>query len=466
MSQGKGGTPASRPGTTKASGLEHDVLGLTTSVAMGVAGTAPAYSIAATTATLIGAVGILAPASLLYCGLIMFGITFAYMHLNRMEANAGATYTWVSRIFNDTLGFFAGWAVLVSSALFMVSATIPAATATLLLIAPAAVSSKLAVTVVALAWLAFVGVVVVRGIEVTGAVQNLMTVIEIGVLALVAFVAAWRYGAVAVHRISWSSFSLTQFSLTSFSSGAVISLFFFWGWDVALNLNEETRNASRTPGLGAVVAMVVIMLSFIAFSAITLEVLSEQEIQQSSTNVIFAIADRLFPRPWSYLAVLAVMLSTVGTLETSILQFTRTMFAKSRAGVLHPRWAAIHPKWKTPVAATLLITFIGVALLVLSLLFSSVDGVMKASIDAISVQAAYYYGLAGFACAWHFRKEAASSVFNLVFMFLWPGLSAAILWITALLQLRDFDVPTTVIAIGGILSGFIPLSMARRGGRK
>ena len=70
------------------SSLEHDALGLAQSTVMGVAGTAPSYSIAATTATLIGAVGVLAPASLLYCGLIMFGITFAYMHLNRTRSVA------------------------------------------------------------------------------------------------------------------------------------------------------------------------------------------------------------------------------------------------------------------------------------------------------------------------------------------------------------------------------------------
>ncbi|CEJ17410.1 probable amino acid transporter transmembrane protein [Ralstonia solanacearum IPO1609] len=118
--------------------LEGQALGLAESVVMGVAGTAPAFSIAATTATLIGAVGPLAPASLLYCGLIMFGVTFAYLHLNRLNPSAGAAYAWVGAIFNRTLGFFAGWALLVASVVFMVSGTIPAATATLTLIAPPA----------------------------------------------------------------------------------------------------------------------------------------------------------------------------------------------------------------------------------------------------------------------------------------------------------------------------------------
>src|SRR5271156_2113495 len=96
--------------------LKENSLGIGESVIMGVAGTAPAFSVAATMSALAAAVGVLAPASLLYCGLIMFGVTFSYMHLNRMNPNAGASYAWVGSTFNPVLGFFAGWALLVASA--------------------------------------------------------------------------------------------------------------------------------------------------------------------------------------------------------------------------------------------------------------------------------------------------------------------------------------------------------------
>jgi amino acid transporter len=80
-------------------GLAQNALSLGESVVMGVAGTAPAYSAAATTATLIAAVGVLSPGSLLYCGIIMFGVTLAFMQLNRIDPNAGASYAWVTRAF-------------------------------------------------------------------------------------------------------------------------------------------------------------------------------------------------------------------------------------------------------------------------------------------------------------------------------------------------------------------------------
>ncbi|MCX7057979.1 MAG: amino acid permease, partial [Proteobacteria bacterium] len=161
---------------------------------MGVAGTAPAFSLAATTATLIAAVGVLSAGSLLYCGLIMFGVTFAFMHLNRVISNAGASYSWVGQVFGPTAGFIAGWSLLVASAVFMVSGTTPAATATLLLLSPGRAADPTSVAVVAALWLSAVGIVVVKGIKPTSYTQVVLTAIEVGALLILIAATAIQYG--------------------------------------------------------------------------------------------------------------------------------------------------------------------------------------------------------------------------------------------------------------------------------
>lgn len=433
---------------------------------MGVAGTAPAFSIAATTATLIGSVGALAPASLLYCGLIMFGISFAYLHLNRSNPNAGASYAWVGAAFNPVLGFFAGWALLVASAVFMVSGTIPAATATLILIKPALANDPGMVTFVAAGWLLAVSAVIVKGIKPTSYTQIVMTGIEVGVLIAIIIAAMIRLAPKPPHDFSLAWFSVTQFTPTLFATGALTALFFFWGWDVTVNLNEETRDATHAPGRGAVISMMIVLLLFMAFSAVTLIVLTDKEIEQSSTNVVFAVADKLFPKPWSYMAIVAVMLSSIGTLETSILQFTRTMYAKGRDGVLHPRYAILHKSWQTPWVATAAITLFGLLFLFLSSNFSSVNLIIKDSVNAIGFQVAFYYGLAGFACAWHYRKQALRSVHNLVFFTLWPTGSAAFLFFIAAYSIPTFDLTTNIVGLGGIGIGIVPLLLNRKHWRR
>src|SRR5271169_3653840 len=225
-------------------GLRAAALGLGESVVMGVAGSGPAYSVAATAAVLIGAVGVLAPASLLYCGLIMFGIVFAFRQLNRLMVNAGASYSWVAAIFSPALGFFAGWTLIVSSAVFMVSGTLPAASATLKLLAPGRVDSQEAVTLVAAGWLVVIGAVVAKGIKLSSYLQVGFTLVEVGVLALLFALAAMGIGPPA-HAFDTGWFTGVGFTPALFASGAATALFALSGWDVTANLNEETRDGAR-----------------------------------------------------------------------------------------------------------------------------------------------------------------------------------------------------------------------------
>src|SRR3984957_19903420 len=106
--------------------LRAGVLGLFDSVIMGIAGVAPGYSIAASTAVLFGAVLLGGAAALLYCGIAMFGLVFAARYLGRVESNAGAAYSGVRRALHPILGYLSGWALIVSALIFMVASTVPA----------------------------------------------------------------------------------------------------------------------------------------------------------------------------------------------------------------------------------------------------------------------------------------------------------------------------------------------------
>lgn len=437
--------------------LRRDALGIVHSTAIGIAGTAPAYSIAASTATLVAAVGALAPASLLYCGLIMVGITLAFMQLNRVYPHAGASYEWVTRVFGRRLGFLTGWTVLVSSALFMVSATIPAATATLLLVAPGYAEDKVVVLAVSAGWLVLITTVVARGMHLTGVMQTILTSLELLVLLALTVLAIVRLGPAIAQHLSWKAFAPQAFTLSSFAAGAVIALFFFWGWDVALNVSEETRDGAHTPALAAGIALAVIVTAFMTFALVTLATLSEAEIRASGANVVFAVAEKLLPRPWSYVAVIAVLVSSIGTVETSVLQFARTLFAKSRAGVMHARWSKVHARWGTPHLATSLLAWIGLVLFALAAAFPDIDSLLRSSINAIGLEIAFYYGLAAAACAWHFRHEFSRSIRKAVFAVGWPLLSAIALWLVAARAAVDMDAATLVIGIGAIVLGLLPM---------
>jgi len=442
--------------------LHANSLGITESVIMGIAGTAPAYSIEITTSTIIGTAGPQSPASILACGLIMFGIAFAFIHLNRAMANAGTSFAWVSMVFGPALGFLAGWALLVLCCVFMVSAMIPAANATLLIFRPDLMNNVHYVTIIAAVWLTFVSAVVVKGIKLTSYVQVAMTLVE-GAILLVIIVAAFAvFPRAPQHPFTWEWFSPFAFSPKLFANSALVAIFFYYGWDVTMNLSEETRDPNRTPGRAAFWSMVFLMSFFLVFITITLLGLTDAEIQHYNTNIIFAIAEKLLGATGGYVAIVAVLLSTVGTVETQMLQFTRTLFATGRVGALHQRYSHLHPRWRTPHIAIGFIWLAGLALLFVSSYLPTINVILQDSISAIGFQICFYLGLTGLACAWYYRRDVGAGPLRALTRVLWPALSGLFLFFIALYSIPTFDVLTNVVGMGGIAIGAIPLYLNRK----
>jgi amino acid transporter len=447
---------------TARNGLEENSLGLGESVVMGVAGTAPAYSIEITTSTIIATAGILSPASILTCGLIMFGITFAFINLNKAISSAGTSYAWVSIVFGKTLGFFAGWALLVLCCVFMVSAMIPAANATLLIFKPGLMNNVHLVTIIAALWLTAISAVIVKGIKLTSYVQVIMTTIE-GIILLAIIVMSFIvFPRAPEHAFSWSWFSPFNFSLRLFANASLVAIFFYYGWDVTMNLSEETKDPNRTPGRAAFWSMIFLMTFFVIFIVITLLGLSDAEIRHYNTNIIFAIAEKIFGATWGYVAIIAVLLSTVGTVETQMLQFTRTLFAKARDATIHPRYSKLHPKWRTPYVAIFFIWIAGLTLLFASSYLPTINVILQDSITAIGFQICFYLGLTGLACAWYYRTMITSGKWSSVTHVVWPALSGLFLFFIALYSIPTFDLITNIVGIGGIAIGGVPLFFNRK----
>jgi len=281
------------------------------------------------------------------------------------------------------------------------------------------------------------------------------------VVALLLVLAAVGFGPAPVHAYSPTWFTGAGFTPGLFAIGAGIALFAFSGWDVTVNLNEETCDGARIAGRGSIVAAAVTVVLLVGFNAVALRVLTDAEIENAGVNIVSALAEKLIPHPWDYAAVIAVMLSTVGTLETSILQFTRTLFAMGRDNVLHPRYARLHRTYRTPWFATVLITLLGLLLLFLSSYLSGIKTVIGDSVSAVGFQIAFYYALAGLACAWHFRKQALTGLSQFIFLLAWPLLGVGFCLFIAVCNVPTYDLTTNVLGIGGIAIGIVPYLWSR-----
>ena len=90
------------------------------SVVIGVASTAPGYSLAASLGFVVAAgVGLQAPAIFLVAFLPMLCIAFAYYYLNRDDPDCGTTFTWVTKAMGPQIGWIGGWAIIVADIIVM-----------------------------------------------------------------------------------------------------------------------------------------------------------------------------------------------------------------------------------------------------------------------------------------------------------------------------------------------------------
>jgi amino acid transporter len=436
--------------------LAENVLGLFESAVMGVAGSAPAYSIAASTALLVAAVGLAGPASLLYCGIAMFGIVFAFNYLGRTESNSGATYAWVRRGLHPALGYVAGWSLLMCSSIFMVAATLPAGSSFLGLFSDKLANSKGWVTLFGTFFFLLMVAAVAFGVTITATVQVVMSSIEVGLLALFAVLSIFH--GHKTHTFSWHWFSPASFgSSQTFFAGALVAAFYYWGWDVTANLNEETKGSHKTPGQGAIIGMIVTFLLFEVFTVGSNMVLSDKEVSANSANLLGILGQKVWPGTPGKLIVVAVLLSTVATLETQLIQVTRTMFSMGRDGTLPRKLGSVHKKFKTPIIATITTTVVGLGLFIGSQFIGSLGTIMTDAVGAIGIQISIYYALAGYAVIVLFRKMIFKSLKNFIFMGLWPLIGALFMTIMFIKVIPTLDHLTKIVGFGSLALGLIPM---------
>ncbi len=401
--------------------LKTNTLNLFDATIIATSSVAPAYSLAATIAVLFVVVGVASPAAILVSFVPVLFIALAYYYLNRMDPNCGASYSWVSRTLSPYIGWFGGWVQLCANVLFCAAAPLIAGAYTLQLlqsfgwISADTAGSQFWIAVVGVLWLLFVTYMVVRGIRLTANFQWVLLAIEY--LIVVGFCIAAFVKVIGGHpatqpvQANWFNPGALG-SINGLAAGAALGVFFFWGWDTAANVNEESKDAETTPGYAGLISMVVLLVLFL-FSATAIDMVTSPKdltaIGNNGGDILYFFAQGLSTAPVTYLMILAVLSSTVATLQTTLLPSSRLSFSMARDGVFPKMFGIVHKSWQTPWIGTLVTTVLSI-IVVASTFIGSVNDVFGNLILEIGVLVAFYYGITGIACAWAFRKVLTSSV--------------------------------------------------------
>src|SRR4029079_15008153 len=173
-------------------GLKKDALGFVSSVVIGVASTAPGYSLAASLGLVVAVtgVGLQAPAIMLVAFVPMLLIASAYYYMNRADPDCGTTFSWVTRAMGPSLGWLGGWAIIVADVIVMANLAQIAGLYSFLLVGwQSAADSTVAVTLVGVIWSAIMTQICVIGIELSARTQVGLLCAEIVTLVLFSVVA-------------------------------------------------------------------------------------------------------------------------------------------------------------------------------------------------------------------------------------------------------------------------------------
>ncbi|MCX4984740.1 APC family permease [Streptomyces sp. NBC_00572] len=441
-------------------GLRAGALGTFDSVVMAVAGCGPAYIVVALIPALVATVGFAAPAALLYGAIPMVGIALAFRYLGRLDVNAGATYSWVARTLHPVLGFLSGWAVVAATVLFIIASTTPAGMATLSLFDEDLARNDVLATGVGLGWFLLIAALVASGTRIAAGARAVAVGTQLALLLAVAVTALTQDTHAAAFSLSW--FGFEHFDAThSFTAGALIVGALYWGWDVTANLSEETRSGRGGSGLGGLIGLLVVATTLLTLTVSVNVLLGPGAVTATDASFLLKLGEAAWPGVGGTLLALAVPLAMVATLETTLLQATRTLFAMGRDRTVPSFLGRVHPRRKTPVASTLVVCAVAVTTLTLITLTAPGFGILDDALMGIGLLIAFYYALAGVTVTVAFRSVLFSSPGNLILLGLWPLAGVAFnVWVFVA-SVRTLSGTQLAIGLGALAVGLIPLGIAR-----
>ncbi|GLP77160.1 putative amino acid permease [Mycobacterium antarcticum] len=460
VDSGSSGTGA----TVDSKGLKGGSLGLLSSVVVGMASTAPAYSLAAVLGLIVASgAGVKAASIVLLAFVPIYLIAVAYQELNKAEPDCGTTFTWASRAFGPLVGWMGGWGIIAADVIVMANLAQIAGAYSFTFVGDLGwtsvadlANSTLWSTVAGVIWIVVMTYICYRGIEVSARLQYFLLGFEVIILVVIsiyALVKVYTNNALAGESInpslSWFWPGGLDFG-TVIAPAILIAIFIYWGWDTAVACNEESDDPGTTPGKAAVLSTFLLLATY---AIVTVAVVAFAGVGEdgaglgnpdNSADVFAAIGPALFgDSVMGHIGLLllsaTILTSASASTQTTILPTARTTLSMGVYKALPESFAKIHRKYLTPTVSTIVMGAVSIFFYVMFTLISS--SLLLALIGSVGLMIAFYYGMTGFACVWYYRKTLTRSARDLMMRGVVPLLGAVMLTVVFAYGLISYSKP-------------------------
>ncbi len=298
------------------------------------------------TGKVIGVAGVFAPVSFLLAALLagLSALSFAELAV-RMPRAAGEALYVREGLGSSVLALAVGLAVVAAGTIS--SAAIVrgfAGYARVLVDLPTLLLIVLVVTLLCL--------LAIWGIRQAVLVAALFTVIEVGGLLLIIWTARGSFAQLDEWVLELGSeFTVGQLSLIG--SAAVLSFFAFIGFEDMVNVAEEVRDVDRTMPRAIILTIVVTSMLYVAISLVALLSVEAVALGQSEAPLadLYASVSGRSSLPIVIIGSLAIINGAL----IQIIMGSRVLYGLANQGNIPAVFGYVHPRFHTPVVATLVI---------------------------------------------------------------------------------------------------------------
>ena len=207
--------------------------------------------------------------------------------------------------------------------------------------------------------LAILSGLLIRGIQESAWVNNLIVILKVSIVLAVIFV-GWGFINPANHTpfIPAATTYTTPQGVTHQYGGimgilgaAGVVFFAFIGFDAVSTAAQECKNPKRDMPIGILGSLVVCTILYVLFSYVLSGVASVEDFrtQGREASVAFAISTYMTGYEWlSRLVTVAILAGFSSVILVMLLGQSRVFYSMSRDGLVPAVFSDIHPRFKTP----------------------------------------------------------------------------------------------------------------------
>jgi len=301
--------------------------------------------------------GSAAPSAFLMASVLAGVTAFSYAELaSRLPKSAGEAAYVGAGFRMPALATAVGWAVIVTG-------VVSAATMARGFVGYAQIFAEFPAVGIIVVLVGVFGLLAAWGIRASLVVAGAVTVLEAAGLLLVCVVAG---DSLQSFPERWPTLlpSLESASWVGVGSGAFVAFYAFIGFEDMVNVAEEVRDPRRTLPRAIIAALAISIGLYFLVSTIAVLSLPLQALTESAAPLAAIVESRGFP---SWVMGLIGMLAVFNGGLVQLIMASRVLYGLGSQGLAWPVLARIHPKTRTPLVATALMTAV---ILAFSLAFS------------------------------------------------------------------------------------------------